>query len=364
MELIKVSDYVIHEVEKVVDDIFLIPGGGCIHLVDSIHKSNLNPIFNLHEQSASICAESYAQYKNNLGVILVTTGPGSTNALTGVVSAWLDSIPILIIAGQVQMKHSSRGKKLRQFGFQEIDSTKIYNSITKKSIYIQKPEEIPEKIKEAIYLANHGRKGPVLVEIPLDIQGSFINLDICKNYEPKQNKEIIPKGFKDFIQEFYNSKRPIILAGNGIRLSDSIEAFDLLIRNLNIPVLTTWKFADFIDEEDPLFAGRPGAIASRGANFNQQLSDFIIIIGARLDLGQLAYEHKFFCPNAKKVVVEIDESEINKLDFLVDFKFNLNAKTFMNEFLKYSKTHSNKKWLDECKKRYKNYPVIQKNLIY
>jgi acetolactate synthase-1/2/3 large subunit len=359
----KISDYLVHMLEKEVNDIFLIPGGGCIHIVDSLAQSKINLIPTLHEQGASVAAESYAQFTNKLGVVLVTTGPGATNALTGIASAWLDSIPVLLITGQVQTKDSVGNKNIRQMGFQEINTTAIYKSITKYSVTITEPKSIRFHLEKALYLAKNGRPGPVVLDIPLDIQAAEIEPNELIGYDPSidnapANLANNLKTIESAAKALLNAKRPIVLVGNGVRLGDAITEFYEFINKTGIPVLTTWKALDLLEESHPQYVGRPGFIAQRGANFNQQNSDFILTIGARLDHGQLAYQPQYFAREAKKCIVDIDIHEINKLNFSIDFPVNLDAKTFLTQFTKLVTRLDISDWLNHCKKLYNKYPVV------
>lgn len=368
--MIKISDYIIQRLESEVKHIFLIPGGGCIHLVDSLGKSNIKPIANLHEQGSGICAEAYSQYTNNIGVALVTTGPGGTNIITPLTSAWLDSIPMLVLAGQVQKKDMVSHHSIRQLGFQEVNLIKMVEGITKYSLCVKNPEEIPYHLEKAIYLAKNGRPGPVVLEIPLDVQSSTIDLDNCKKFQIPQ-KEEIEIDIDSIIDTINNSERPIILAGNGVRLSDAQNLFTDFINQVKIPTLLTWKSLDFLPENHELYVGRPGGVASRGANFNQQNSDLIICLGARLDHGQLAYQSKYFARKAKKIIVDIDIFEIRKLGIEVDFAINMDCKEFLNIILSNIEKINIKTddWLNHCKKTYEKYPIClpeyykQKNFI-
>ena len=358
MNTIKVSDYIINRLEKEVKHIFLIPGGGCIHLVDSLGKSNIKPICNLHEQASGISAEAYSQYTNNIGVALVTTGPGGTNIVTPIASAWLDSLPMLVLVGQVQRKDMKSNKGVRQLGFQEINLSNITSSITKFSHCVKQPDEIPYYLEKALYLAKNGRPGPVVLEIPLDVQSSVIDLDISPVYTPPVDDEANLQVSK-IIEAINASKRPIILAGNGVRLSGALDKFKLFIEKTKIPTLLTWKALDFLEEDHELYVGRPGGVASRGANFNQQNSDLIICLGARLDHGQLAYQSKFFAREAKKIIVDIDNAEIDKLGLNVDFSINNGCEVFLQSMLdNIDKIKINTEdWLKFCKDLYKKYPI-------
>ena len=331
--MIKLSDYVIQFIQdQGVNDIFLLPGGGCIHLVDSIGKSDINFVCNLHEQACSIAADAYGQYTNNLGVCLVTTGPGGTNAMTGLAAAWLDSTPTLFISGQVQKKDMATCLGVRQIGFQEIDMVSIVKPLTKYAVTITDPETIKHHMEKAVYLARTGRPGPVWIDIPLDVQAVSIDPTTQAGYTPDPTSSVdLSQLVSEIIPALNKAKRPIILAGNGVRLAGAIDEFNELTDALQIPILTTWKAIDFMEEEHPLFVGRPGGVGQRGANFSQQNSDFFISLGARLDHGQTAYQHQYFAREATKVIVDIDGSEIAKLQMNIDYAVEADAGEFIRE---------------------------------
>lgn len=353
----KLSDYIISRLEEYTKDIFLVSGGGCIHLVDSLSRSKINLIPTLHEQGASIAAESYAQYTNKLGVALVTTGPGSTNAVTGIASAWLDSIPLLLLTGQVQNKDRVGDKGIRQLGFQEIDTVSIYTPITKYAITISDPTLIKFHLDKAIYLATTGRPGPVVIDIPLDIQAAEINPDELIGYNPI-NKFYNLNSLDLIVKTLSKAKRPIVLVGNGVRLANALPEFYEFIKKTGIPVLTTWKALDVLEESHPQYVGRPGGVGQRGANFNQQNSDFILVIGARLDHGQLAYQPQYFAREAIKCIVDIDINEINKLGINIEFPIESDAKLFLTQLNQKINSLNISDWLNCCKSLHTKYPVI------
>tara|TARA_Y100000310_G_scaffold190080_1_gene190051 strand:- start:156 stop:1943 length:1788 start_codon:yes stop_codon:yes gene_type:complete len=360
--MIKLSNYVIAKLEEIgVSNIFLIPGGGCIHLVDSLGKSSINNITNLHEQGSSICAEAYSQYTENIGVALVTTGPGATNAMTGIASAWLDSIPLLVITGQVQRKDRAVGRySVRQLGFQEIDTVSLVKNITKYAVTVTDPNDIVYHMNKALHLAMTGRPGPVVLDMPSDVQAANINLHDCKPFKPKPDLTDVKDITSKVIDGLNKAKRPIILVGNGVRLSKGVRHFKQFIEKTKIPVLTTWKALDIIPEDHPLYVGRPGGVGQRGANFNQQNSDFIICLGARLDHGQLAYQPQFFVRDGKKVINDIDQGEIDKLGIDVDYPVVCDSRKFLTELIRQSDNIDidTSKWLLASKAMYLKYPII------
>jgi acetolactate synthase I/II/III large subunit len=362
----KVSDFVIEYLEWYgIKHIFTVVGGGCIHLADSLRKSKgIQYVCNLHEQGAGIAAEAYAQYKNGLSVALVTTGPGGTNIITAIAAAYLESTPMLILCGQVQRKDMANGK-VRQLGFQEIDMIALTKSITKYSFCVTDPNTIKYHLEKAIYLATHDRPGPVLLEIPLDVQAKEIDMITCNGFITEKKHQDLSYIVNQIIEDLNKAKRPIVLVGNGVRLAKAESRFLKFIDKTKIPVLTTWKAMDFLEEDDPLFVGRPGAIASHGANFNQQNTDFILCIGARLDLGQTAFQHKYFAPNATKVIVDIDIDEIEKLDMRIKYKLNVDALDFLHELnQQIDSIHiDTTEWLKHCKETYLKYPVVLKEYL-
>lgn len=366
--MIKLSDYVMDFVSKLgVKHVFLLPGGGCMHLVDSLGKSNkLKPICNLHEQASAVCADAYAQYTNNIGVALVTTGPGSTNTITGVAASWIDSTPILILSGQVKRADLIGKSGVRQMGVQEVDIIPIVSSITKYATTVMDPLTIRYQLEKAVYLAKSGRPGPAWLTIPLDVQAALIDEKKLKNFDPSENKiksnqDRIKKQVKDVVKLIAQAERPIILAGNGIRLAGAKREFLRLIERLNIPVLTTWRADDLLPENHRLYCGRPGVVGQRGANFTQQNSDLIITIGARLDLGQIGFDHENFARAAKKVIVDIDPAEIGKIMTRINLPIVSDAKYFIVELLNAIKRINHKdyrSWLRKCLAWKKRYPVV------
>ncbi len=350
-----------------VKDVFMLPGGGAMHLVDSLGRNaRLKFICNLHEQASAIAAEAYGQYTNNLGAALVTTGPGGTNTITGVAGAWLDSTPCLFISGQVKRADCVGNRGIRQMGFQEINIVKVVESITKYAVMITDPDSIRYHLEKAVFLAKSGRPGPVWIDIPLDVQASMIDETNIPSFDPrepvrKDHSKNLEQQIGTVIRLLNQSERPVILAGNGIRLAKAQEEFLRLIEILKIPVLTTWKAIDFIPESHALYAGRPGSIGQRGANFTQQNSDFFMSIGARLDFGQTGYNHKNFARGAKKIIVDVDSAEIGKLMTPIEVPIAADAGEFIRELLRQVRSATIKDhsaWLARCKEWQSKYPVF------
>lgn len=364
----KLSDFVMDFIANLgVKDVFILPGGGCMHLVDSLgrHK-NLRHICNLHEQACAVAADAYAQYTNNLGVALVTTGPGGTNAITGVAGSWLDSIPCLIISGQVKRADCAENTGLRQLGFQEINIIELVRPITKYAMIIKEPATIRYHLEKAVHLARTGRPGPVWIDIPLDVQAAMINESDLPGFDSDEVEQpmdpaVLQHDIHAAIELLNSSERPVILAGNGIRLGKGQQEFLRLIEIFKIPVLTTWKAIDLLPESHWLFVGRPGSVGQRGANFSLQNSDCFLCIGARLDFGQTGYNHQNFARSAKKIMVDIDPAEIGKMKTRIDIPIVTDSKSFLQELLrhtdKFSKTDYSG-WLARCKVWQASYPVV------
>lgn len=358
----KVSDYIFKYLKDYkIKDIFMLPGGGCMHLADSLGKSGIHYIPCLHEQVATIASIAYSQYLNKMGVVLVTTGPGGTNTLTGVAGAWADSMPLLVISGQVKTTDLSADTNVRMLGFQEVDIVSIVSPITKYAVTINNAEEIRYHLEKAIYSANSGKKGPVWLDIPLDIQSAEIEPEKLKGFiEPeKKIDNKIMKAAIETLKMIGEAQRPVILAGYGIKFAEAFDGFMELANIWNIPILTTWKGIDFLEESHPLYYGRPGSVGQRGANFIIQNCDLLISIGARMDYGQIGYEHQFFAREAKKIVIDIDSAEFNKFKFPIDLPVCGDAGDFIRELLLLGPTEILcNEWKKKCREWIQKYPVI------
>jgi acetolactate synthase-1/2/3 large subunit len=368
--MIKLSDYVMKFIAaQGVREVFMLPGGGCMHLVESLgNNKDLRFICNLHEQACAIAADACAQYRNGLGVALVTTGPGGTNAITGVAGSWLDSIPVLMLSGQVKRDDLCEGKGIRQMGFQEIQIVKLVQPIVKYAAVVMDSAMIRYHLEKAVFLARAGRPGPVWLDIPLDVQAAMIDETGLKRFNPAEEglvaKPVVPelrRQVAHVLDLLGQAQRPVILAGNGIRLAGALDSFDKVVRILGAPVLLTWKAIDFLAEEDPLYAGRPGAIGQRAANFAIQNADFVLAIGARLDHGQTGYSHINFARGAVKVMVDVDVAEIDKMMMPVAEKVAADAYDFLAELLKQVSCRPVQEpgaWLARCKEWQRQYPLV------
>lgn len=368
---IKVSDYISEFlVKNNISHVFTVTGGGAMHLNDSLgHQKGLKCIYNHHEQACAIAAESYARIHNKIAAVCVTTGPGGTNALTGVVGGYLDSIPMLIISGQVRYDTTARstGLKLRAMGDQEFDICKAVESMTKYCEMIIDPKKIRYCLEKAIYIAYNGRPGPCWLDIPLNVQGAYIETDELEEYNPDEYAKTLPPKVNDeiiglIIDKIKKSNRPVLYAGNGIRLSNGYKEFKNVIEKLNIPVITAWDSIDLIPDEHPLYVGRAGIMGDRAGNFAVQNSDLVISIGCRLSIRQVGYNWKTWAREAYKIAVDIDQNELEKPTLNIDMKIWADAKDVLNKLDKEigndSKLFANNEWLNICSNWKKEYPVV------
>jgi acetolactate synthase-1/2/3 large subunit len=360
----KLSDYVWDRIAaEGVEDVFMLPGGGCMHLVDSLGRHpKLKFICNLHEQGTAIAVDAYAQVRG-FGAGLVTTGPGGTNALTGVAAAWLDSTPCIFISGQVKRADLKRDSGLRQRGFQEIDIVAMARPVTKYAVTVEDPDTIRFHLERAVHLARTGRPGPVWIDIPLDVQAAEIEPAELAGWVPEPDHGVdLSEAVRKTLDLLGRAERPAILAGNGVRLAGAIATLVALAEKLGLPLLTTWKAADFLPEDHPNSVGRPGAIGQRAANFTQQNADWLLVVGARLDLGQIAYMQVHFARGARKIVVDIDPAELAKLDMGIDVALQADAGDFLRTLLVEAKVHpqpSRSAWWDRIRDWRHRYPVVQ-----
>lgn len=319
---IKVAKYIADFfADKGVSDVFTITGGGAMHLNDAFgHHERLHCTYNHHEQACAMAAESYARLTGEIALVCVTSGPGGTNAITGVMGGWVDSIPMFIISGQVKRETTvwSTGLAMRQLGDQEFPVVEAVKCMTKYAYMVTEPESIKYHLEKAWFLATSGRKGPVWLDIPVDVQGALIDEEELWEFQPDadlldREHPIYDSGMTEVIlQKIKEARRPIIYAGSGIRLGGAQEEFYKCIEMLGIPVVMEWNAYDLLWNDHPLYAGRPGNIGTRGGNFMVQCSDLILALGTRLNIRQVSYSYKQFAPEAYKIVVDIDKLELLK----------------------------------------------------
>ena len=316
----RVADYIMHRLVQLgVKKVFFLPGGGAMHLNDALAlNDSLESILCLHEQACGIAAEAAAKISNTPAACLVTSGPGATNAVTATLGAWLDSTPVFFISGQVKSADLKGDTQLRMLGNQEADIVSIVKPITKMAITLKHAQDTQVIFDQLEVAALSGRRGPVWLDVPLDIQSQEINIELNalgRTRPEHSHSSMAVDNFltADILSLIRNAKRPAIIAGNGIRMAGAEEGFIRLAENLGIPVLTSWLSLDLIEDTHPLNAGRPGSMAPRWANFTLQNSDCLLILGCRLDLAMLAYSHERFARGAKKIIIDIDPAEIEKL---------------------------------------------------
>ncbi len=366
---IKLSDYVAQFIAcQGVKHVFMLAGGGAMHLNDSLGRCDgLQYICNLHEQACAIAADAYARATGGLGVAMVTTGPGGTNAVTGVAGAWLDSTPVLFISGQVKRADLKRDSGVRILGVQEIDIVSIVDSITKYAVTVEEPESIRYHLEKAAYLALHGRRGPVWIDIPLDVQAAQIDpAGLVGFTEPDRPAQALGKSelreeVSRVVGLLNHAQRPVLLAGNGIRAAGAERTFLEIAERLGIPVLTTWLSLDQIPDNHPLNFGRPGSLAPRGANFTLQNSDLLITVGARLDMAMTAYAHDRLARGATKVMIDIDPSEIAKMKTKIHLPVVADAGAFFAELkAQCAGIHTDgwPDWLSQCRQWKARYPLV------
>ena len=356
-ETYRVADYIADFIEKIgVKNVFLLPGGGAMHLVDAVGKNRqIEVVACLHEQAAAISAEAYSRISENIGVAMVTTGPGATNAITAVAGAWIESVPLMIISGQCKRSDMLRDSPLRQKGVQEVDIVKMVKSITKYSKIVENPRDIRSVMEEAYHIAKDGRAGPVWIDVPLDVQGTPLSLEDLSAWKENNNitnksKEIPGHVIKDIQDLISNAKRPLILAGHGIRLANAAESFKVWVEELRVPVVSTWNALDLLPFNHPLYVGRPGVVALRGPNFAVQNCDVLISIGCRLDNIITAYNSKGFARDAKKIVIDVDLNEINKLEMDIEISVVSDAGDFIDS-IKEAEINTSphlQKWQETC----------------
>jgi acetolactate synthase I/II/III large subunit len=370
----KLSDYVVRFIADLgVKHVFLVTGGGAMHLNQSLGvEPAIEPVCNSHEQASAMCAEAYAKVTNHLGVCMVTTGPGGTNAVTGVAGAWLDSTPVLFLSGQVKRPDRMFDKDgqplgVRQLGVQEVDIVSIVRPITKYAVTVLEPKDIRYCLEKAVHLALDGRPGPVWIDIPLDVQASPIDDPAgLRGFDPAElNAPSVDASVSEevgrLIDKLNHAERPLLFAGNGIRLARAEKEFEQLRALLGIPTVATWCAADLVPSSDPTYVGRPGTVAARGANFALQNADFLLAIGVRLDFAITGYAPQNLAREAHKIAVDIDAAELKKLHPHIQQPVCADAKKFLTGLLSQSgsiRRMDRSPWDKRCADWKTRYPVV------
>lgn len=363
----RIADYIFKTLaDWGVKHVFLVTGGGAMHLNDALgREKRIQYVCNLHEQACAMSAEGYARISGLPGVISVTTGPGGTNAITGVMGAWVDSVPMLIISGQVKYSTSIAScpdLKLRQLGDQEINIVDIVRPVTKYAKMVTDPHEIANELEKAWHLCQTGRPGPVWLDIPLNVQAAEMD-ESCFCAESACEEQKVPEPDEKLIAEIAeklkNSRRPAIIAGSGIRNAHSHPLFLKVIRQLNIPVLTSISGIDLLPSDHPLFFGRPGILGERAANFIMQNSDLFLVLGTRMGIRVVGYAYEKVAREACRIMVDIDEAELNKPTFRPHLKVHADAGAFLKALSERLPCLPEKtEWMDYCRSLKKRYPVI------
>ncbi len=363
-----VSEYIMDRLAKEgVEKIFMVSGGGGMYLIEALGQNpNIKHVCNHHEQASVMAAEGYQRATQNLGVALVTTGPASTNALTGVCCAWNDSIPLLVLSGQAKTATLVGNTGMRQRGTHEVNIVPIVKPVTKYAVTVMDARKIRYHLEKALYLAKNGRPGPVWLDIPLDIQQAQINPNELETYVPENQQEYDYK-LDELLSLLNSSKRPIFIAGYGLKLSKQNKLFLNLADEFNIPIVTTKNGFDIVANDNRLLAGRIGINGQRAANIAVQNADLIIAIGARLPLVTVGYETNLFGKNAKKVLVDVDDAQLEYAHIPLDLKIKADLKYFVEKFyeklIQSNFSYDSSKWLDKINNLKKSYPVITDEIL-
>ena len=408
---IKVSNYIAGKlVEAGINQVFTVTGGGAMHLNDALgHQEGLHCLYQHHEQACAIAAEAYARIHNKIGALCVTTGPGGTNAITGVVGGWLDSIPMLVLSGQVRYDTTARwsGVGIRAMGDQEVDIVKSIDCMTKYSEMVIDPLRIRYCLEKAIYLSYSGRPGPTWLDIPLDVQGAYVDTDdlvgfdaadyeaggtgwaepspahaIPEDYAGKgEHRQVLPKPVskelaREIIEKIRNAKRPVLYAGNGIRIAGAFDAFMEVADGLGIPAVVGWNANDCMYDDCPWYVGRPGNMGDRPGNLAVQNSDLVFSVGSRLSIRQVGYNYKTWAREAYVIMNDVDPEELKKPSVHVDMPVHADAKDLMETMAAVLREEYDKKpvfdggeglpgmtWSETCRMYREKYPTIRKEQL-
>ena len=349
MTLVRLSDYIASRlVEHGVRDVFMLTGGGAMHLNDALGRAEgLRYICCHHEQALSMAAESYTRLSGKLGVVNVTTGPGAINALNGVHGAYTDSIAMLVLSGQVKREtlRQNAPVRLRQLGDQEADTVAMVTPITKFAALVTNPQDIRYLLEKALWLAETGRPGPVWLDIPIDVQSAMIDPSSLHGFDPAVEGygndfalaaeygwlkgEALRQAARDIIDAVRASERPVLMPGTGIRISGMHDIFLRVADKLGIAIAPAWNAQDVVDDDHPLYVGRPGTVGDRAGNFAVQRADLLLVLGCRLNIRQISYNFSAFAPLAKKIMVDVDAAELHKPTLSIDMPVHADLKSFL-----------------------------------
>lgn len=359
----RLADYLLRRLADAgAHHIFLLPGGGAMHLNDALAcEPRLTPVPCHHEQACGIAAEAWGRVRGGFGACMVTTGPGATNVITPVAGAWIESLPLLVISGQVKRADRLNGRPLRQGGVQEVDIVPMVKSITKYAVTIDDPRDIRFHWEKALHEMLSGRPGPVWLDIPLDVQAAPIDPETLRGYTPPDaantDDEALDQGVRRAAELLAVAERPLILAGHGVRIAGAAADFVSMVEALGVPVVTTWNALDLLPGDHPLNIGRPGVVALRAPNFAVQNCDLLISIGSRLDNVLTAYNPRGFARAARKVVVDVDAAELARIDMDVDTRIVADAGTFIRRLRALAAPVAAASWLARCHDWKARYPI-------
>ena len=383
----KVSDYIVDFLSKKgVTDCFMVVGGGAMFLDNSFgHAKKIKCTHFHHEQGAAIAAESYSRYENKVAALCVTSGPGGTNAITGVLGGWLDSLPMFVVSGQVRYDTTVRYWKkymesqgcdrdypdLRSLGDQEYDITKMTSPMCKYAVMLEDPTDIRYHLEKAWFLMNNGRPGPVWIDVPVNFQNTDVDVDSLRGYDPEAEGDmaLLPPAFtaekaREIIDAIRSAKRPVIYAGGGVRISGGYEAFREMVDKLGVPVCTYWNSIDLIENDNPLYCGRGGNMGDRAGNFAVQNADLVLVIGSRLSIRQVGYTWKTWARAARVIMVDIDRAEMDKHTLHVDTRIWADARDFCQVMAKEipdgETVFGGEDWRAQCRSWKEKYPVVSR----
>ena len=370
---VRLADYVAEFLaDHGVSDVFSVVGGGAMHLNDALgHHPRLKVTYNHHEQACAIAAEAYARLENRIAAVCVTTGPGGTNALTGVVGGWLDSIPMFVISGQVRYDTTARyalpftGTRLRAMGDQEYDIVRSVEPMTKYAVMVEDPKTIRYHLERAWHLATTGRPGPVWIDIPVNYQGGYIETEDLPGYDPAEDDALLPPPVEESVietvlEKLRQAKRPVFHAGYGIRLSGGYGAFRSVLEKLNIPVVTYWNAVDLIEDAHPLYCGRAGNMGDRPGNWAIQNADLILAVGTRISIRQVGYNWQTWARAAEVIMVDIDQAELKKPTLHVELPVWADARDFLTKLDAAAKgpVSACEDWNETCRRWKREYPAV------
>lgn len=366
---VKVANYIAQFLTSHgITDCFTVTGGGAMHLNDALgHQPGLHCVYNHHEQGCAIAAEAYARYRGKIAAVCVTSGPGGTNAITGVMGGWLDSIPMFVLSGQVKRETTTWScpeLNLRQLGDQEFDIVHSVSNMTKYAVMVTNPSEIAYHLEKALTLAYDGRGGPVWLDIPLDVQGAVIETDELLHFDataelPHTVPPVTAQTVDMLLARLRTAKAPLLLAGTGVRLGGAADAFLKLTEKLGIPVVTAWNAGDVLAYDSPYFAGMPGTVGTRPGNFAVQSCDLLISLGCRLNIRMIGYNHFDFAKHAYKIIVDIDPRELAKPTIRPDMGICADVNDLITALLAtdYEKMPQHEPWRKWCKELVERYPA-------